>query len=166
MSLRVRYLATTLALVAIGLGYVLVQQWPEHPALRLPARAEASSHPLSRPALPIARQILERVADLALTADQMRRLAVLDRQWVQESSGLQAVAEAAGRDLSQFLQEQGSGKVSLQEIQRRSADYRALSQELRERRQHHAEAAAAILTESQQRTLALLTSPDTRGGVQ
>jgi hypothetical protein len=166
MSLRARYLVTTLALVAIGLGYVLVQQWPRHPVLRLPARAEASSHPAPRPVLPTAREILEHGADLALTPDQQGRLAALDRQWKQESAGVQAVADAAGRDFSKFLQEQGSGKVSLQEIQRRSADYRALSQELRELRQQYAEAAANILTNSQQRTLALQTSPDTRGGVQ
>jgi len=166
MSNRVRYLVTTLALVAIGLGYVVVQQWPRHPALRLPARAEASSHPAPRPALPTAREILEQGAGLTLTPDQRGRLAALDRQWKQESAGGQAVAEAAGREVSQFLQEQGSGKVSLQEIQRRSADYRALSQALRELRRRHAEAAANILTESQQRTLAQRISPDTRGGAQ
>jgi hypothetical protein len=166
MSLQARYLVTTLTLVAVGLGYVLFQQWPRHPALRLPARAEASSHPAFRPALPTAREILEHGADLALTPDQQGHLAALDRQWKQESAGVQAVADAAGRELSRFLQEQGSGKVSLQEIQRRSADYRALSQELRELRQQYAEAAAEILTKSQQRRLALLASPDTRGGVQ
>ncbi len=55
--------------------------------------------------------------------------------------------------------------MSLHEIQRRSADYRELSAELRGLRQRHAEAATRILTESQQRELPLLTSPETRGGV-
>ncbi|HSB78379.1 MAG TPA: Spy/CpxP family protein refolding chaperone [Candidatus Methylomirabilis sp.] len=166
MSIRVRYLLTTIALVAIGLGYVLVQQWPRHSALRLPARAEASSHPVPRPSLPTAREILEHGVDLALTPDQRGRLTALDRQWKQESAGVQAVAEAAGRDLSQFLQEQGSGKVSLQEIQRRSADYRGLSQELRELRQRHAEATRQVLTDPQRQTLATIPSPHISGGEQ
>lgn len=166
MSNRVRYLVTTLALLAIGLGYGLVQQWTRHPALRLPARAEASGHPAPYVAPPTAWEILGHEGELALTPDQRGRLSVLDRQWKQEAAGVQAVAEAAGRDLSQFLQAQGSGKLSLQELQRRSAGYRGISQELRELRRRHTEAAANILTESQQRTLALLTSPDTRGGVQ
>ena len=151
MSNRVRYLVTTLALVGIGLGYGLVQQWTRHPALRLPARAEASSHPPPYVALPTAREVLGHEAELTLTPDQQGRLAALERQWKQESAGVQAVADAAGRDFAQFLQEQGSGKVSLQEIQRRSADYRALSQELRELRRRHAEAAATILTQSHSR---------------
>ncbi|HYL82191.1 MAG TPA: hypothetical protein VEU07_15340, partial [Candidatus Acidoferrum sp.] len=156
----------SLALVAIGLGYILVQEWPRHSALRLPARAEASNHPAPIPALPTARKILEHGAELALTPDQQGRLVTLDRQWKQESAGLQAVAEAAGRDLSQFLQEQGSGKVSLQVIQRRSADYRAFSQELRELRRRHAEAAQQVLTDPQRQTLEAIPFPHIFGGEQ
>lgn len=168
MSLRVRYLVTTLALVAIGLGYVLVQQWPRHPALRLPARAEASARPASPPAaLPTAREILDRASELALTPEQRARLAGLDRRWRDEILGLEAAVRVAEQEFREFVREtQQAGKTSLQEIQRRSEDYRNLSAELRERSRLHAEAAARILTDSQQRTLALRTSPDTRGGVQ
>ena len=168
MSNRVRYLATTLALVAIGLGYVLVQQGPGHLALRLPARAEAMARPASRPvAPPTAREILDRASDLALTPEQRARLAGLDRRWRDEILGLEAAVRVAEQEFGKFVGEaQQGGKTTVQEIQRRSEDYRSLSGELRERRRLHAEVAAHILTESQQRTLALLTSPDTRGGVQ
>jgi hypothetical protein len=113
----------------------------------------------------MAREILDRGAALSLAADQKARLAALDEQWKKESAGVQAAAQEAQREFSQFLQEQGTAKASLHEIQRRSADYRELSAELRGLRQRHAEAAAQILTESQQRELPLLTSPETRGGV-
>ncbi|HSB68468.1 MAG TPA: hypothetical protein VLT62_03925 [Candidatus Methylomirabilis sp.] len=167
MSLRARYLGMTLALVATGLGAAVFQQWPRRDGLRPPARAEASPTPASRPKpLPTARDILDRGAALALTAEQAARLAALEERWKQESATVQTAAEEAGRGFSQFLKEQGSARTSLQEIQRRSADYRELSQELRELRRRHAEAAGAILTESQQRKYTLLTSPDTRGGVQ
>ena len=168
MSNRVRYLVTTLALVAIGLGYVLVQQGPRHPALRTPARAEASAHPASLPAAPpTAREILDRASDLALTPEQRARLAGLDRRWRDEILGLEAAVRVAEQEFGKFVREtQQGGKTSLQEIQRRSEDYRSLSRELRERSRLHGEAAAHILTDSQQRTLTLLPSPDTRGGVQ
>jgi hypothetical protein len=164
MNIRVRYLVTTLALIAIALGYALMQEWPRNVAPRLPARAETSSHPAPRPALPTAREILEHGADLALTPDQQGRLTALDRQWAQESAGTQAVADAAGREFSLFLQTQGSGKASLQEIQRRSADYRALSRELRELRQRHAETAQQVLTDPQRQTLETIPSPHIFGG--
>ena len=168
MSNRVRYLVTTLALVAIGLTYVLFQQGPKHPALRTPARAEASVRPASLPAAPpTAREILDRASDLALTPGQRARLAGLDRRWRDETLGLEAAVRVAEQEFGKFVREtQQGGKTSLQEIQRRSEDYRSLSRELRERSRLHGEAAAHILTDSQQRTLTLLTSPDTRGGVQ
>ena len=162
MSPRLRYLSTTLALVAIGLGYALVQGWPARPAPHI-EKSAAAARPPAPP--PTAREILDREAALSLTADQKARLAALDEQWKKESAGVQAAAQEAQREFSQFLQEQDTAKMSLQEIQRRSAGYRELSQELRELRQRHAEAASQILTESQQRKLALLTTPDTRGGV-
>jgi len=162
MSPRLRYLSTTLALVAIGLGYALVHGWPARPAPRL-VRPAAAARPSAPP--PTAREILDRGAALSLTADQKARLAALDERWRKESAGVHAATQEAQRELSRFLQEQGAAKASLQEIQRRSAEYREFSQELRELRQRHAEAVAQVLTGSQQRKLAVLTTPDTRGGV-
>jgi hypothetical protein len=167
MSMRIRYLGTTLALLAIGLGYAFFQQWPRHQTPRLPARAEASARPASFPAAPpTAREILDRASDLALTPEQRARLAGLDTRWRDEILGLEAAVRVAEQEFGKFVREtQQGGKTSLQEIQRRSEDYRNLSAELRERSRLHAKAAAHILTDSQQRTLTLLTSPETQGGV-
>ncbi len=163
MSPRLRYLSTTLALVAVGLGYAAIQGRATRPAPRIEARPIVA-RPLASP-LPTAREILDRGTDLALTNDQRARLEALDQQWKKESAGVQVGVQEAEREFTQFMQAQASGKASLQEIQRRSADYRELSAELRELRRRHAEAAAVTLTESQQRTLVLLASPHTRGGV-
>jgi hypothetical protein len=110
--------------------------------------------------------MLDRGADLSLTADQKSRLTALDEKWRKDSAPVETALKTPEQEFSQYMKEaQAEGKTNLQEIQRRSADYRDLSAELRELRQRHAEAAAQVLTESQQRTLALLTSPQTRGGV-
>lgn len=166
MSPRLRYLATTLALVAVGLGYALIQAKPWRPAPRLQARPAEAVHPPAPP-LPTARQMLDRRADLSLTADQKARLSTLDEKWRKDSASLEVALKTAEQDFSQYVKvAQAEGKANLQEIQRRSADYRALSAELREARRRHAEAAAQVLSQSQQRRLALLTSPQTPGGVQ
>ena len=165
MSPRLRYLSTTLALVAVGLGYALIQAKPWRPAPRLEARPAEAARPPAPP-LPTARQILDRGADLSLTANQKARLEALDEKWRKEAALLETALKTAEQDFSQYVKEvQAEGKTNLQEIQRQSADYRELSAELRGLRQRHAEAAAQILTESQQRELPLLTSPETRGGV-
>ena len=59
---------------------------------------------------------------------------------------------------------QAGGKTNLQEIQRRSAEFRDRSAALRERRQIHAEMAARLLTETQRRVLAQAPSSQTPGG--
>ncbi len=162
MSPRLRYLSTTLALVALGLGYGLIQAKPWHPPPRLATRsAEAARSPAPPPLPPSAREILDRSAALSLTPDQKARLRALDEKWRKESAPLEAALETAGGDFSQFMNEaQSGGKTSLQEIQRRSEEFRGLNAELRAGRQHHAEAAAQLLTESQRRKLAPLTSPN------
>ena len=155
MRTRIRYLAATLALTAVALGYVLVEGVPVRPGPPRPAL-----HAPIRPPQPLltAKMILDRGADLSLTADQRRRLEALDQEWQHTSTGPQAAADAAARDLSQFLQQQGTGKATLQELQRQSEDYRELSQELRELRRHHAEAVAQVLTDAQREQFEHLTS--------
>lgn len=164
MSPRLRYLFTTLALLTIGLGYALVQGGPARPAPQIEKSAAAARPPA--PPLPTARQILDRETDLSLRADQKDRLTALDGRWRKESAPLEAARMTAEQEFSLFMKEaQAGGKTSLQEIQRRSAEFRDLSTALREGRRRHAEAAAHILTESQQRALALRTAPHTPGGV-
>ncbi len=168
MSLRIRYLVTTLLLLAIGLGYTLVRERVSHPSLRLPARAEAISRP--RPPLappPTAREVLEQATDLSLTAEQRRRLEELDAEWQQESTPLETQLKGAEAEFSRFMGDaQQDGKVGLQEIQRHSEDVRRLGAALREARVRQAEAARQILTEFQRKQLASVTSQQPAGGMQ
>lgn len=165
MSPRLRYLSTTLALVAVGLGYALIQGRFERPAPRIPARSEAARPaPLPLPP-PTAREVLDRRATLSLTADQKARLVRLDRKWREESAPLEAALQEAEREFSQFMKDaHAGGRTSLQEIQHRSAEVRDLGAALRDRRRLHSEAAADVLTGQQRRTLTSPSSPDTTGG--
>ncbi len=153
--MRLRYLVTSLALLAVGLGYALTQGRSVRPAPpRLtPAAAAPSVQPPRVP--PSAREILERGAALSLTAEQTRRLEALAREWSSESAGLDASLQAATADFSRFMSEAQAGRgASLQEIQRRSADVSQLGALARERRRRHGEAAAGLLTDRQRVTLA------------
>ena len=158
MSPSLRYLSTTVALLAVGLGYALIQGRGERPTPRPAAQSEAVARPVPPPAAPpTAGEILERRASFSLAADQVSRLEALDAEWKREAAAEQA--------LSRFMKEaQSAGGTSVQEIQRRSAEFRELSAALRERRRLHSEAAAHVLTESQRRQLAAATSTGTPGG--
>jgi hypothetical protein len=164
MSERMRYLAATLALTTIALGYFLVQRTPARPAPHLEPRP-AVARLVAPPPLPTARVLLDRADDLALTQGQQARLQVLDRQWMAEFAGLQASVRQEQAVFSEFMQEaQAAGKTSVQEIQRRSADLRETSETLRERRQRHAEVALAVLTESQRQMLSTSAASARQGG--
>jgi hypothetical protein len=166
MSPGPRYLSTTVALLAVGLGYALLQGRPERPAPRPAAQPEAVARPAPPPVSPpTAGEILERRASFSLTADQVSRLEALDAEWKKEAAELEPALAAAEQALSRFMKEaQSAGGTSVQEIQRRSAEFRELSAALRERRRLHGEAAAHVLTESQRRQLAAATSTGTPGG--
>ncbi len=165
MSPRARYLSTTLALVAIGLGYALIQSRPWSSGPRLPGRSAAVSALAPPPALPTAREILDRRALLSLTREQAARLEALDREWQRESGNLERAVEAAAQEFSRFMTSAQSARgASLQEIQQRSTDYRDLSAALRERRHLHGEVAARELTESQREILARAPLPGNPGG--
>ena len=165
MSERVRYLAATLALMAIAVGYFLLLREPAKAGPPLSTRP-AETRPAAPPPLPTARMVLDRANDLALTQGQHARLEALDRQWKMESVGRETAVRQEQEAFSQFMQEaQARGKASVQEIQRRSADLRELSETLRERRQQHAEAALEVLTESQRQMLSRSAASALRGGV-
>lgn len=168
MSPRLRYLSTTLALVAFGLGYALIQAKPWRPGPSLPVRpAAAGRRAPPAPAPPTAREVLNRSEALGLTRDQEARLEALDRQWKQETAGLQAALHEAEQEFSRFMKEARASKgTSVQEVQSQSAEFRELSATLRERRVLHGEAVAGVLTEPQRRMLVLPPSPGTSGGVQ
>ncbi len=162
-----RYLATTLALLAVAVGYAVSQRWTGPPPPR-PARGPAAAaRPALPPAPPTAREILDRAAGLALTPEQAARLEALDRQWTEETADLRGALEAARAEFSRFVAETRATRgPGVEEIQRRSAAYRELSADFRERRRLHGDAALGLLTDSQRRSFAPATSPDTRGGGQ
>jgi len=153
MSPWVRYLATTLALLAVAAGYALSQGWVERQSPR-PMVREARARPVPPPApAPSARDILEWGPAVGLSREQAARLRALDAEWVRQSSDLQAAIEDEERQFSAFMKEaQGGRGASLQEIQRRSANLRDLSATLREARWRHGLASTEVLTEQQRRT--------------
>jgi hypothetical protein len=163
MSDRVRVLAATLALTGIAVGYFLIQGTPARPGPHLEP-GPAVTTPIAPPPLPTAHSLLERGAVLSLTKAQTARLEVLDLRWKAQVAGLEAALQHEEAAFAQFMREaQAAGKTSIQEIQRRSADLRAMSESLREQRQLHAEAVLDVLTESQRQVLAT-TAASTRGG--
>src|SRR5512143_3805330 len=96
MSVRTRYVATTLALLALGLGFG-VSQWQPRPGPPRPA-----VHATARPALPAppptAGEILARSDALGLNPQQTERLRELDRQWQAEYADLQEANRAASAE--------------------------------------------------------------------
>jgi hypothetical protein len=152
MSLRTRYLVTTLALLAIGLGFGLSQGRTRPAPPRPPARAAHTPARLVLP--PTAEEILGRAEALQLGPEQATRLRALDREWRTETGQLEAAIQAASAEFEQFTAEaQKGGGASMPELQRRSADLRALSAELRERRAAHSLRAVEALTDTQRELL-------------
>lgn len=153
MSPRVRYLLTTLALLAVAAGYTLSQDWVERQSPR-PIVREAEARPVPPPApAPSAREILDRGPAGGLSREQAARLRALDAGWRRQSSDLQAAIDDEKRQFSAFMEEARDGRgASLQEIQGRSANLRDLSATLREARRQHGLASAEVLTEQQRRT--------------
>jgi hypothetical protein len=162
MSVRTRYLATTLALLTVGLGFA-VSQWRDRPAPPRP-QARLAALPL-RPALPpTAEEVLKRADELRLSPEQVQRLSVLKREWALETERLEEAVRLASAEFEQFAAAaKGGGGTSLQEIQRRSADLRDLSAELRERRDAHSRQVLELLTDSQ-RTMLSAGSLHSSGG--
>ena len=115
--------------------------------------------------LPTARIVLDRGTELVLTKGQRARLETLDRRWQSESGGLEAGVRREEEAFSRFMQKaQSGGKTSVQELQRRSADLRELSETLRERRQLHADATLEVLTDSQRQMLSTSAASARKGG--
>jgi hypothetical protein len=152
MRVRTRTLATTLALVAIGLGYGL-SQWQPRPGPPRPPARTAPVPPL--PALPpTAAEVLERGDALRLTSDQVARLGHLARRWSAEVAPLEAAIRDARAEFEAFATAaKRGGGASLPEIQRRGAELQALSVDLRERRLTHSQRTMELLTDAQRSAL-------------
>jgi hypothetical protein len=152
MSVRTRYFATTLALLAVGLGFG-VSQWQPRPGPPRPA-AYATARPALPAPPPTADEILARSDTLSLNPQQAERLRELDRRWQAEYRALQDVIRTASAEFEQFVADarQGGG-ASLRTLQQRSSDLQQLSGTLRERRAEHSRRAVSVLTEAQRATL-------------
>lgn len=155
MRPRVRYLSTTVALVAVVVAYIFWQRPLDRPTPQLPP-ASASAARLVAPAMPpTARRVLDQARTLGLTHDQIARLRELDRVWTSEERELQAAIRDAELELSAFMEEaQASRSASVQQIQQRSAQFSSLSATLRERHRRHSELALQLLDGSQRHRLA------------
>ena len=165
MNPQVRSLAATLAVVLVAAAYFVFQARMERPGPPRPAPALSAPRPAALPsAPPTAREILDQAGTLDLRGEQIVRLNALDRLWTSELSGLQARVDAAEREFSVFASEsRGAKRAGLAEIQRRSAEFGQLSAELRERRQHHSDAALGVLAEWQRQRLAQSRRPVIEG---
>lgn len=154
MSPQVRYLSTTVALVAVAVAFILWQRPLDRSTPRLPAASAAAARMTAPPMPPTARRILDQ-AMAGLTHGQIARLRELDRVWTSEERELQAAIRDAELELSAFMKEaQASRGASVQQIQQRSVEFSRLSATLRERRRHHSEAALQVLDVSQRHRLA------------
>jgi hypothetical protein len=162
MSLRIRYLATTVVLFAFAMAFG-VSQWSGRPGPPRPA-----AHSTARPALPAppptAGEMLARSDALGLIPRQTEGLRELARQWQAESEELQGAIRAASAEFERFVADarQGGG-ASLQTLQQQSSGLRQLSVTLRERRAEHSRRAVSVLTEAQRATLRSGTE-DSSGG--
>jgi hypothetical protein len=119
VSVRTRYLATTLALLALGLG---LSQWQPRPSpLRPTVHAEARP---ARPAAPLtAGDILDRSDSLRLSRQQAGRLRELDREWQAEYRQLHEAIRMASAEFERFVADaRQGGAASLQTLQQRSGD--------------------------------------------
>lgn len=153
----------TVALIIAGAGWAIIQAPTERPKRSRPERAAITRPAPASP--PSARDILDAAALLDLKTAQRIRLRALDATWGSESAAAQEQLNESMADFSRFMDEaRAAGRTSLQEIQHRSAEISELSAALRERRQRHAEAAAAILTEWQRTRLTQATRPVASGG--
>jgi len=153
VSVRTRYLVTTLALLAIGLGFGL-SQWHARPAA-LPKPPARDVRVPARPAQPpTAGEVLHRAEALQLRPEQVTRLRTLDRVWRADVESLEGALRAASAEFEEFVADaRRGGGASVPELQRRSADLQALSAELRERRAAHSRKAVETLTDAQRDVL-------------
>jgi hypothetical protein len=148
VSVRTRYLLTTVALLAVGIGLGLSQRptrpSPPRSTVHADARPARPAHP------PTAGEVLSRAEALQLRPEQAERLRTLDRTWRAEVESLEAALRAASAEFERFVAEaRRGGGASVPELQRRSADLQALSAELRERRAAHSRHAVETLTNAQ-----------------
>ena len=146
MNPAVRALSTSVALALAATTYFVLQPRAESPGPPRPSSALSAPRPMPPLAPLSAREILDRGVALDLGGEQRRRLEALDRLWRREISGLQAEIRETEREFAGFAEGTRGGRgVTAREIQRRATEFSQLSAEVRQRREHHSEAALAVL---------------------
>jgi hypothetical protein len=154
MNVRMRYLSTTLAMVAAAVVWMTVMDRPAAPRPPRPALAATAPRPQGPLTSTTARDLLARADALGLTVSQRARLATLSANWERDSRVLEADVKVAAEAFARFLADaQQAGRAGMDEIRRRSMDYQELSAALRERRARHSDEALDALT-AEQRMLA------------
>jgi hypothetical protein len=153
MSVRARYLSTTLAMVIAAIVWITWVDRPLAPRPARPAPVVADVRPPRPASPPTARDLLTRADALRLTVSQRARLAALGSGWEREARALDADVKVAADALARFMAEaQERGRAGIDEIRRRSIEYQDRSVALRERRARHSHEALDVLT-AQQRVL-------------
>lgn len=164
MTPRARALASSLVVLVLatgaGLWYLAARPKPVVESRRIDAHAAGPARPVS----PMAREALERKAELGLAEEQSRRLAALDREWQRTAGSLEAEAREVEAEFQRFMQEaRRSGRANLAEIQRRAAEQGELLAAYRTRRAVHAGAVRQVLTEAQRARWTAITASGRKG---
>jgi hypothetical protein len=164
MNTRTRYVVTSVALAALAASWIVLQRPATHASPSLP-RPAALAPPAARILAPTASDLLGADILLELAPGQRTRLMALASGWAKEATSVQAEVDAATADFSRFMDEaRSTGRTTVQEIQRRSADIAALSELGRERRRQHSDDAVAVLMSWQRVRLDRVPRADASGG--
>ena len=151
MSPGIRFMTSAIALLAVAVGYVLVQGRAERPGPRLPRPEISQAAPPPRPAI-TAHAIL--ASGIPLGRQQRAALERMAVERDRESAVSEAALVSAGREFEQFMAEaQASSRTTLADIQRGSQTVRELTIEVGERRRRHAEEALSVLDDTQRAEL-------------
>jgi hypothetical protein len=142
-----RSILTAAAVLMAALSWDALQPGPRRPALDV----VKTTVPPGRPSPPpLARDVL--ASGVPLSASQRGELQALAMRWEQASAPLETAVRAASEEFDRFAAKtRAEGRTSLAEVQRRSAELRELSAELRARRQAQSDGALAVLTDGQRR---------------
>ena len=167
MTPRARALASGLAVLVLAVGAGLWQYTAARPKPIVEAR-RIDTHPRGptpNPPGPMAREALERRAELGLTEVQVRRLEALDREWQQTSGPLAGEVREAETEFQRFMEETArAGRGHLGEVQRRAAEQGELLAAYRQSRAAHAGAVRRVLTDEQRARWSAMSASQRTGG--
>lgn len=103
------------------------------------------------PSAPDPEWLLGQRKTLNLTEPQVRKLVQLQARWERSTRGLREALDRASAEFKRSMSPAGDRRVSIEEIQARTAPVSALSRDLAEARRAWWAAAGAVLTAEQRR---------------